>query len=140
MDLIENAVILIIISLVWVIIVYLGLKLKIGNQNTKDKRTLLGGLLLFVAILAIFFAVTAIYEYAESTEFCGNFCHVMVPFYESYVNPGNNPMMSTHAAYDVSCSNCHNAGIPAWSCCGNLLGGICQPRSLVQSCNPNQYQ
>lgn len=108
MDLIQNAAILITISLVWVIIVYLGIKVKIGNQTIKDKRTLLGGLLLFVALVAIFFAVTAIYEHVESTEFCGTFCHVMEPFYESYINPGTNPMMSTHASYDISCGNCHN--------------------------------
>jgi hypothetical protein len=36
----------------------------------------------------------------------------MKPYYDSYKEPGNNTMMSTHEESEVTCSNCHDAPGP----------------------------
>lgn len=107
MDLLYSITVLFLIALVWTGVIFLSFKRMIGHQTRRDKRILLGGLLLFIAMTAIVIAGTVAYEYIESPGFCGTFCHVMEPYYDSYLHPGNNSMMAVHVANETSCSNCH---------------------------------
>ena len=107
MDLLYSIIALLLIALVWSVVFFLLSKRMIGHQIKKDKRMLLGGILLFVAMIAIVITGTITYEYVESPQFCGTFCHIMEPYYDSYQNPGNNSMMSIHVDSETSCSNCH---------------------------------
>ncbi|UCD13297.1 MAG: NapC/NirT family cytochrome c [Thermoplasmatales archaeon] len=108
MDLLYSVIILLLIALVWTGIIFLSFKRMIDHQTRRDKRMLLGGLLLFIAMIVIVVAGTVAFEYVESPQFCGTFCHVMEPYYDSYLRPGNNSMMAIHAVTEMSCSNCHD--------------------------------
>ena len=108
MNLLYNAVILIGIAFIWALVVYISFRGKLGKQKKIDKTMIFGGLLLFVVIMFAFLAAGTFYEYVESPEFCGTFCHVMEPYYESYEHPDNNPMMATHLNEHITCGNCHN--------------------------------
>jgi hypothetical protein len=108
MDLLYSSIALVLIALIWAGIVFLSFKRKIGHQTKLDKRILLGGILLFLAMIGIVIAGTVAFEYMESPKFCGTFCHVMEPYYDSYIFPGNNSMMASHSDIEISCSNCHN--------------------------------
>lgn len=107
MDLLYSVLVLFFITLIWTGAIFLLFKKMIGRQNKRDKRMLLGGLFLFIAMIAIVFAGTAAFEYLESPQFCGTFCHIMEPYYKSYLDPGINSIMTMHVSYDPSCSNCH---------------------------------
>jgi hypothetical protein len=80
----------------------------IKNQNKRDERMLLIGLLLFLVMIFIVATGTVAFEYMESEEFCGTFCHIMIPYHNSYLYPGNNSMMAVHLNSETSCTNCHN--------------------------------
>ncbi len=108
MELLNSAIIIILIALIWTAIIFLSFKRMVGQQNKRDKKMLLGGLLLFVALATLFVVVAFVYEEVESPGFCGTFCHVMNPYYEDYIHPGDNEMMAVHVAEEVTCSNCHN--------------------------------
>lgn len=107
MDILYSIIMLFIIALIWSGVIFLILKKTIGHQTKRDRRVLFGGLMLFIAMIAIVFIGTITYEYIESTQFCGTFCHVMKPYYDSYIGPGNNSMMANHLANETSCTNCH---------------------------------
>ena len=108
MDLLYSVIVLFLIALIWTGVIFLSFKRMIGHQTKRDKRMLLGGLLLFIAMIVIVVAGTVAFEYMESPQFCGTFCHVMEPYYDSYLQPGNNSMMAIHVATEISCSNCHD--------------------------------
>jgi len=80
----------------------------IGRQIKKDKWMLFGGLMLFFAMVVIVVAGTVAFEYIESPQFCGTFCHVMNPYYDSFQYPGNNSIMAVHLETEIKCSNCHD--------------------------------
>lgn len=107
MDLLNSAIILILIALIWTGVLFLLYKRVIGYQSKKDQLMLFGGFILFCGMILIVVAGTAAYEYAESSEFCGTFCHIMQPYYDSYVTPGNNTMMLVHVNNYEGCSYCH---------------------------------
>ncbi len=69
---------------------------------------LFSGFLMFIGLALVFIAGAAAFELIESPEFCGELCHVMEPYYESYENPVNNTFMAAHSENEISCSNCHN--------------------------------
>ena len=108
MNLLHSLIILFLISIVWIAIIFFSFKRIIGDQTKRDKKALLGGLLLFIVIIVIITTGTHAFKYIESTEFCGTFCHIMNPYHDSYLQPGNNSMMAVHVAYDTTCSNCHD--------------------------------
>ena len=108
MDLLYSVLVLFLIAMIWTGIIFLVFKKIIGRQIKRDKSILLGGLLLFIAMMAIVVAGTAAFEYIESPSFCGTFCHIMEPYYEPYLRPGINSMMSIHVSNGTSCSNCHD--------------------------------
>jgi hypothetical protein len=109
MDLINSIILFFLIALIWTTIVYTAYKKATGKKVKKrDRKMLFGGLLLFLAFAGIIFIGVAVYEQIESPKFCGTTCHIMEPFYESYIHPGNNSMMATHEENDITCSNCHD--------------------------------
>ncbi len=107
MDLLYSAILLFLIALIWIGVIFFILRRSIGYQIKRDKWMLFGGLLFFIAIIVIIVAGTVAYEYMESPEFCGTFCHIMEPYYDSYTSPGNNSMMALHVDTDIGCSSCH---------------------------------
>jgi len=107
MDLLYSVLVLFSIALIWTGAIFLLFRKIMGHQIKRDKSMLLGGLFLFIAMIAIVFAGTAAFEYIESPEFCGTFCHIMEPYYKSYIDPEINSIMTMHVSYDQSCSNCH---------------------------------
>jgi len=82
------------------------------------KRSMVFLLLYFIGIGVILLVLGAVVEYMEQPSFCGNTCHPqaniivddapMVPYYDGYVNSGNNTMMKTHVEHDVTCAGCHD--------------------------------
>jgi hypothetical protein len=108
MDLLNSIIVFFLLGFIWTAIVFLSFK-KFSGQNIKrDSRMLFGGLLLFLALAALFFVGTLVFEEVESSEFCGTSCHVMEPFYETYEEPENNKIMTTHVDNDITCANCHD--------------------------------
>lgn len=107
MDLLYSAIILILIALIWTGVLFFLYRRVIGHQSKKDQFMLFGGFILFCGMVLIVIAGTAAYEYAESSEFCGTFCHIMEPYYESYTTPENNTMMIVHINNYEGCSYCH---------------------------------
>lgn len=107
MDLLYSVFVLFLIAIIWTGIIFLIFKRLIGRQTKIDKRMLLGGLFLFIAMMAIVVAGTGAFKYIESPNFCGTFCHIMEPYYEPYLHSGNNLLMTMHVANGTICSNCH---------------------------------
>ena len=107
MDLLYSVILLILISLVWTLIIFFIFKRIIGLKIKRDKLMLFGGLFFFILMIVIVVAGTAAYEYMESPQFCGTFCHIMEPYYNSYLYPRNNSMMAIHMINETGCSNCH---------------------------------
>jgi len=107
MDLLYSILVLFALALIWTGAIFLLFRKIIGHQIKKDTRMLLGGLFLFIAMIAIVFAGTAAFEFIESPEFCGTFCHIMEPYYKTYRDPEINSIMTVHLSYDEGCSNCH---------------------------------
>jgi len=112
MDLLYSAILLFLISLIWIGVIFFSLKKLIDHQIRRDKWMLFGGLLIFIAMISIIVAGTVGYEYIESPEFCGTFCHIMEPYYDSYIKPGNNTMMAIHVNTYEGCSYCHEGSGP----------------------------
>ncbi len=108
MDILYSLIILSLISIIWIGVIFLSFKKMIRNQNKRDERMLLIGLLLFLAMIFIVASGTVAFEYMESEDFCGTFCHIMIPYHNSYLYPGNNSMMAVHLNSETSCTNCHN--------------------------------
>ncbi len=108
MDILYSVIALFLIALIWTGVIFLSFKRMIGHQTKRDKRMLLGGLLFFIAMIVIVVAGTVAFEYVESPQFCGTFCHVMNPYYDPYLQPADNSMMAIHVATEISCSNCHD--------------------------------
>ncbi len=108
MDLLYSTIVLLLIAFIWAFIVFLLFRKMIGKQSNKDRKILFGGFLIFIGLAVVVVTGTVVFEYIESPEFCGTFCHVMKPFYESYISPDNNQIMNTHFDQKISCSNCHN--------------------------------
>ena len=107
MDLLSSAIILILLALLWAGVIFL-IYIRFGNnQSRRDQIIFFGGLILFVGMILVVVAGTAAYEYIESTEFCGTFCHIMEPYYDSYVYPDNNTFMENHIEFYEGCSYCH---------------------------------
>lgn len=107
MDILYSLALLFLIALIWIGVVFFFFK-KISRKQTKrDEKMLLGGLFLFFALFFVFAAGTVAFEFMESNDFCGTFCHVMNPYHNSYLYPGNNSMMSVHLDSDISCAGCH---------------------------------
>ena len=107
MDLLYSVIVLFLVALIWTGVLFLLFKKIIGHQTKIDKRMLLGGLLLFIALMGIVVAGTVAFEYMESPDFCGTFCHIMEPYHDSYFQPGNNSMMAIHVESETKCSYCH---------------------------------
>jgi hypothetical protein len=57
-------------------------------------------------------ALGSFLEVHEEPELCGEYCHAMGPFYDSYNNPGNNTLLSGHSERGVTCLDCHTG--PGW--------------------------
>jgi len=109
MDVLYSLIILSLISIIWLGVIFFSFKKIAGEQTKRDEKTLIGGLLLFIGLIVIVTAATSAYEYIESPDYCGNFlCHIMNPYYDSYLYPGNNSMMAVHLASETSCTNCHD--------------------------------
>lgn len=108
MDLLYSVILLLFIALIWTGVIYLLFKRIVGRQPKRNKRMLLGGFLLFIGMIVIVIAGTVAFEYMESPEFCGTFCHIMNPYYDSYLQPGNNSIMAVHVENEIGCSNCHD--------------------------------
>jgi hypothetical protein len=104
-----------VIALLWAILLFCFLHWRFKIK----KKSLITVLFIFIGIGIIIFLATAVIEYTESPEFCGEFCHPradlivhdepMKPFLDSYEHPDNNTMMASHLDNDVTCSNCHDA-------------------------------
>lgn len=64
-----------------------------------------------IALSALGLAVVAsgawAWEYHEQPEFCWEVCHVMEPYYRTYMEPGENHLMATHLETHVECLDCH---------------------------------
>ncbi len=108
MDHLYSVIVLFLIALIWTGVIFLSIKKLIGHQTKRDQRMLFGGFLFFSAMMTIVVAGTVAFEYIESPEFCGTFCHIMEPYHDSYMRPGNNSMMAIHVDTEISCSNCHD--------------------------------
>jgi hypothetical protein len=106
----EAITIFIVIGTAWALVLYSLLrnyyqtKLKISMKSFTVLIPILG--LLFIMVL-LFIGIKT-YEYTESPEFCSLVCHSMEPYYETYVNPGNNTILETHRDHEVECADCHN--------------------------------
>jgi hypothetical protein len=108
MELLKSVLILIIIGLLWLLLVFFSFKKVAKTQAKGDQWMLFFGLFLFFLIGAIFVIGAGVVEFVDSPGFCGNFCHPMEEYYDSYEHPGNNTMMATHEEHEVTCSNCHD--------------------------------
>ena len=62
-----------------------------------------------VAVLVLAGVGGGFWYYHEQPEFCGDMCHLMVPYYESWSEPGL--QANYHAEADVECLDCHEATI-----------------------------
>ena len=108
MELLNSVLILIAIGLLWLLIVFFAFQKVAKKQQKGDKAMLFFGLLLFFVIGAVFVIGAGAVEFVDSPYFCGEVCHPMEPYYQSYENPGNNTMMATHETDEVTCANCHD--------------------------------
>ncbi len=68
---------------------------RIRSVTLKQWAYLLGGI---VVLLAIFLGVAYVWDYTNSSPFCGTYCHTMPPHYQSFLR-------SPHAR--VQCVECH---------------------------------
>ena len=74
-------------------------KITLDLSQKKQRRILLGSMLVVLMLgTGFLYANYRIYEYTESSEFCGNTCHVMDPQFVRYEE-------SAHAK--VECAECH---------------------------------
>ena len=125
MELCNSALFLVAIGLGWAILLFISFR-KISNKQEKgDSRMLFSGFLMFIGLALVFIAGATAFELMESPEFCGELCHVMEPYYESYEKPVNNTFMAAHSENDISCANCHNElGIAGTA--GGLASGLAE--------------
>lgn len=79
---------------------------KLAEAQQRRLKLRLWGTLAFAALLLLGVGGYSTYQYTESTQFCGTFCHsVMSPRYVQHKS-------SPHAR--VSCANCHIGAGAAW--------------------------
>ncbi len=97
--------IFIIIAVLWAVILLFGLK-----KISLTKMKLRGGftLLLFIIVIGVgIFIVGSFMDYQNDPKFCGTTCHIMVPYYDTYLDPGNNSIMQAHLDKGITCVDCH---------------------------------
>jgi len=64
-------------------------------------------LLIVFTVLAGVYSVNTFLEYMDTPNICSN-CHAMKPFYESYSNPEDYPLIETHKNEGIICIDCHS--------------------------------
>ena len=64
-------------------------------------------LLTFLIVLAGVFSVSASLRYMENPNVCSK-CHAMAPFYESYLNSDDYPLIKAHKDEGMNCIDCHS--------------------------------
>jgi len=92
------------LGLLWGVITFIGLRFR----SKLPRRPLM--IVLFWAMLlgALVIIGIAVYDYTESPEFCAKTCKSMEPYYDTYIQPGNNTVMAAHRYNEVDCADCHN--------------------------------
>jgi len=79
-----------------------------GISASTFKRTGLFSLIVLIIFIGVaFLAVGAFLDYHQNPKFCGTTCHVMEPYYESYIDPKNNAIMQAHVSNNITCLDCH---------------------------------
>ncbi|MDO9517821.1 MAG: NapC/NirT family cytochrome c [Methanosarcinaceae archaeon] len=64
-------------------------------------------LITVLIVLAGVFSVNASLKYMDTPNICSN-CHAMEPFYESYSNPDDYPLIKIHKNEGIICIDCHS--------------------------------
>ena len=104
-DYIYGMLILLLLAGVWGFVLLKGMNI---IKGAKFKIT--GGMFsvfLFIAIGVAILAVGAFMEFHETPGFCGDYCHIMDPIQEAYLDPGNNTFMAIHLDNEITCLDCH---------------------------------